>query len=123
MLAERSPLSENSDDPVIIDITPAGISKLIQHINRTGLDVYKYNQTEEQRTTTIIERRPFIAKLDSTLRALKAEYPKESINKKRRQPNREYRKASYRLNEYRKQVSSVQRADRLTIQGKLKPLQ
>lgn len=122
MVVERSPRVEESDDAVV-DISQTGISKLIKDINLTGLDIYQASTTNERRALTITERRPFIEKLDNTLRALKAEYPRESINKKRRQPNPEYRKLSARLKEFRKQVSSVQRADRLTIQGKLKPLQ
>lgn len=120
MAIERSKINQETNDAPIIDITPQGISASIRDVQATGLDIYDQEASARKRTRCIGARRPFIAKLDATLQTLKGLYPPETRTKNgRRQPNPEYQRASTRLREYRKQVSMVQRADRLTLAGKL----
>lgn len=103
-----------------IDIITVIISSIIKEIQEKGLDHYDPTTSENKRTRGIGLRRSFITKIDETLRTLKQAYPEETRNKKgMRKPNPDYNRASFKLREYRRQVSGVQSADRLTLLGKL----
>ena len=103
-----------------VDISPGAIAELIQKIKQTGLDKYDPDISERRRASRIGVRRPFITALDERLVALKEMYPSETRNAKgHRQPNPGYRRASYSMKEYRKQISRVQKADRLTLIGRI----
>lgn len=105
---------------VSVDITPEGISLFIDEIKDTGLDIYDSETSKRKRAAHIGERRPLIAQLDARLRILKEMYPAQTRSKKGfRQPDPGYKRASLRLREYRKEVSRVQSADRLTLTDRL----
>lgn len=87
-----------------------------------GLDIYNGSSEvhRHKRMKGIVERRPLIEALDTQLRILKTQFPPEERNKKgSRKPSREYRTASQEIALYRRQLSQVQSADRLTLKGKL----
>ena len=113
-------INESGTPVEAVDITPKGISEFIDKVTDTGLDIYDPESSERKRALSIGQRRPFITKLDERLRALKGMYPAETRNKKGyRSPDHGYQRASLRLREFRRQISSVQKADRLTLIGKM----
>ncbi len=92
----------------------------VDEIRNINLEEYKVEISTRKRTVQIVMRRPLLTQLDERLRLLKTLYPAARRTKwGKKIPNPEYKKASLPIQEYRKQLSRVQKADRLTLTGKI----